>query len=108
MMRAIVGSSLKLRALVLGIADALVVIGVTQLRHAPVDVLPEFTPTYVEIQTEALGLSANEVEELITAPMEADLLRKLGLGFASSTGSFSKVDRPRTPPHAHGGGGSWL
>ncbi len=40
----------------------------------PVDVLPEFTPPYVEIQTEALGLSAAEVEQLITVPLEADLL----------------------------------
>ena len=36
--------------------------------------LPEFTPPYVEIQTEALGLSADEVEQLITVPLEADLL----------------------------------
>jgi CzcA family heavy metal efflux pump len=40
----------------------------------PVDVLPEFTPPYVEVQTEALGLSAEEVEQLITVPMEQDLL----------------------------------
>jgi Cu/Ag efflux pump CusA len=40
----------------------------------PVEVLPEFTPTMVEIQTEALGLSAPEVEQLITVPMEQDLL----------------------------------
>ena len=36
--------------------------------------LPEFTPPYVEIQTEALGLSAEEVEQFITVPLEADLL----------------------------------
>ena len=36
--------------------------------------LPEFSPPYVEIQTEALGLSAEEVEQLITVPMEQDLL----------------------------------
>ena len=44
------------------------------LRNAPVDVLPEFSPPYAEIQTEALGLSADEVEQLITVPLEADLL----------------------------------
>ena len=31
-------------------------------------------PPYVEVQTEALGLSAAEVEQLITVPLEADLL----------------------------------
>ena len=36
--------------------------------------MPEFAPAHVEIQTEALGLSAAEVEQLITSPMEADLL----------------------------------
>lgn len=49
-------------------------VGVAQVRAMPVDVLPEFTPPYVEIQTEALGLSAAEVEQLITVPLEADLL----------------------------------
>jgi Cu/Ag efflux pump CusA len=38
------------------------------------EVLPEFSPPYAEIQTEALGLSADEVEQLITVPLEQDLL----------------------------------
>lgn len=57
-----------------GIAAGVMAVGVAQLRDAPVDVLPEFTPPYTEIQTEALGLSAEEVEQLITVPLEADLL----------------------------------
>jgi Cu/Ag efflux pump CusA len=74
MIYSIVGSCLRFRLLVLGIAAGILVLGVTQLRSAPVDVLPEFTPPYVEIQTEALGLSAEEVEQLVTVPLEADLL----------------------------------
>jgi CzcA family heavy metal efflux pump len=74
MIRSIVGASLRFRLLVLGIAAAVMVVGITQLRNAPTDVLPEFTPPYVEVQTEALGLSAEEVEQLITVPLEADLL----------------------------------
>ena len=70
----IVGSSLRFRLLVVGIAAAILVVGVTRLRDAPLDVLPEFSPPYVEIQTEALGLSAEEVEQFITVPLEADLL----------------------------------
>jgi CzcA family heavy metal efflux pump len=74
MMRSIIASSLRFRLLVVGLAAGVLAAGVAQLRSAPVDVLPEFTPPYVEIQTEALGLSAEEVEQLITVPLEADLL----------------------------------
>jgi CzcA family heavy metal efflux pump len=72
--RAIVRSSLRFRLLVVGIAAGVLAVGIVQLRDAPVDVLPEFSPAYAEIQTEALGLSAEEVEQLITVPLEADLL----------------------------------
>ncbi len=74
MMRWIVGSSLQLRFLVIILAAVLLVFGSTQLRAMSVDVYPEFNPPTVEVQTEALGLSADEVESLITTPMEADLL----------------------------------
>jgi len=73
-MRWLVGSSLTFRLLVIPAAVGLMVIGVAKVRDAPVDVLPEFTPPYVEVQTEALGLSAPEVEQLITVPLERDLL----------------------------------
>ncbi|MDA0160444.1 efflux RND transporter permease subunit [Solirubrobacter ginsenosidimutans] len=73
-MRWIIGISLRFRLLVLVVAAGVLAFGVTRLHDAPVDVLGEFTPPYVEIQTEALGLSANEVEQLITVPLEADLL----------------------------------
>ena len=65
---------LRFRLLILAIALGVLSVGVVQLRQASVDVLPEFTPPYAEIQTEALGLSADEVEQLITVPLEADLL----------------------------------
>ncbi|MGH7494825.1 MAG: efflux RND transporter permease subunit [bacterium] len=74
MMRWIVGSSLKLRLVMAAVAALLMVFGFTQLRKMPVDALPEFTRPYVEIQTEALGLSAQEVEAMITTPMEADMI----------------------------------
>lgn len=74
MLRWIVESSLRLGLLVVVTAAAILVYGVTQLRKMPVDVFPEFDPPFVEVQTEALGLSASEVESLITVPTEADLL----------------------------------
>jgi Cu/Ag efflux pump CusA len=74
MMRSIVSSSLKYRLLVVTIAAATLVLGFVRLRDAPVEVLPEFMQPAVEIQTEALGLSAEEVEQLITLGLEQDLL----------------------------------
>lgn len=66
--------SLKFRLIVLATAAGILALGLTSLPSMPVDNLPEFSPPHVEIQTEALGLSAVEVEQLITSPMEADLL----------------------------------
>lgn len=79
MMRWIIGSSLKFRRLVVAIAAGVLILGITQLGETRVDVLPEFKPTTVEVQTEALGLSAEEMEELITVPLEQDLLN--GIAF---------------------------
>ena len=73
MMRWIVGSSLKFRYIVAAAAAGLMFFGVEQLRGMPVDVFPEFAPPRVEIQTLALGLSATEVENLVTVPLEQAL-----------------------------------
>lgn len=70
MFRWIIGASLQFRVLVLGIAAALVVFGTMQLKKIPVDVFPEFAPPVVEVQTEAIGLSAEEVQSLITLNLE--------------------------------------
>jgi CzcA family heavy metal efflux pump len=74
MLRSMIGSSLNLRFLVVILAVVAMLAGAAQLRQMPVDILPEFSLPYVEIRTEALGLSAEEVEQLITTPMEQDLL----------------------------------
>jgi Cu/Ag efflux pump CusA len=60
----------RYRVLVVALAFSLIIFGVLQLRSMPVDVLPEFAPPKVEVQTEALGLSASEVESLITLNLE--------------------------------------
>ena len=70
MLRWVLGFSLQYRSLVLAGAAALMCLGVYRLRDAPVDVLPEFSPPIIQIQTEALGLSAAEVEDLITLNLE--------------------------------------
>src|ERR1044072_9314158 len=65
LMRWALGSSLRFWRLVVALAILLMVFGVGQLRSAPVDAYPDFRPPPVEGQTEALGLSAVEVEQLI-------------------------------------------
>jgi Cu/Ag efflux pump CusA len=56
------------------VAAGIIFLGVRQIATAPRDVLPEFTQPTVEVQTEALGLSAPEVEQLVTVPLEQDVL----------------------------------
>jgi CzcA family heavy metal efflux pump len=84
MLRWIVGSSLKFRYIVAAAAAALIFFGVQQLRGMPVDVFPEFAPPRVEIQILALGLSATEVEKLVTVPMEQALNGVPGLDLIRS------------------------
>src|SRR5262249_38413452 len=74
MIDSIVASSLRLRTVVVCVAAIVMTVGVTRLGDMRVDVFPEILPVTVNVQTEALGLSAAEVEQLITVPIEADLL----------------------------------
>ncbi len=74
MIRSILETSLKFRPLVVAIAAVVLGVGIARLNDMPVDVFPEILPVTVNVQTEALGLSAAEVEQLITVPIEADLL----------------------------------
>jgi CzcA family heavy metal efflux pump len=79
MFRWIVGRSLKFRYLVLACAAGLMYFGIAQLQRMPVDVFPEFAPPMVEIQTPCLGLSSEEVESLVTVPLEQVLAGVPGL-----------------------------
>ena len=66
----LVRAALTQRVLVLALAALLVVLGLRATGDVPLDVFPEFAPPMVEIQTEAPGLSTEEVESLITVPIE--------------------------------------
>lgn len=74
MIRRTIGSSLRVHRAVIVAAVAIMAFGIVQLRDANVEVLPEFDPPTVRVQTDALGLSAEEVEQLVTVPIEQDLL----------------------------------
>lgn len=66
----LVESALRFRVLVLAAAVALVVWGIQVGQRTSFDVFPEFAPPKVEVQTEAPGLSTEEVESLVTLPLE--------------------------------------
>ena len=72
-MRSIVRASLRFRWIVLFLAAATLALGFIQIPETKVDVFPEFAPPQIEIQTIALGNSSNEVEQLITVPIEDQL-----------------------------------
>lgn len=67
----LVTNALKQRVLVLALSAVLILIGVNATRSVSLDVFPEFAPPMVEVQTEAPGLSTEEVENLVTVPLEA-------------------------------------
>jgi CzcA family heavy metal efflux pump len=73
MLNALVSWALNMRVLVVAAAAALLVVGINATRHAPLDVFPEFAPPLVEVQTEAPGLSTEEVDALVTVPLENSL-----------------------------------
>ncbi len=70
MIRSVITSSLRLSVLVLVGVGIILSGGIAGSTRAAVDTLPEFLPTRVQVQTEALGLSAAEVEQFITVPLE--------------------------------------
>ena len=69
----LISTSVRLRVVVLALCVVLLVVGSRSIRRAPLDVFPEFAPPVVEVQTEAPGLSTEEVESLVTVPIEAGL-----------------------------------
>src|ERR687894_335438 len=79
LMRWIVASSLKFRFLIVGLAAAMLIFGSGQLRAMPIGVFPEFAPPKVEVHTICFGLSAADVEALVTIPMEQALSGVPGL-----------------------------
>ena len=70
MLQRLVHLSIRFRGVVIALACLTVGYGIYAVSGAKYDVYPEFAPPLVEIQTEAPGLSPEEVEELVTRPIE--------------------------------------
>src|SRR5215469_668806 len=74
MLRSLISASIRFRFLVIAVAAGVMALAVAAVPGIHADVLPETAPVTVRIQTEALGLSAPEVESLVTVPLEKNLL----------------------------------
>ena len=79
MLSALVRFSIARRGVVLAAAIALVAYGIFRAGSAGLDIFPEFAPKLVVVQTEAPGLSTEQVEVLVTQALEAAVGGILGL-----------------------------
>ncbi|MDD9935658.1 MAG: efflux RND transporter permease subunit, partial [Myxococcales bacterium] len=71
--------SLRHRALTLGAAAALLAAGLYRTAQMPVDVFPDLTAPRVTVVTEVSGMAAEEVEQLVTFPIETAVSGSAGL-----------------------------
>jgi CzcA family heavy metal efflux pump len=84
MLSRIVGLSLRFRGVVIALACLFFGYGIYTLSAARYDVFPEFAPPLAIVQTEAPGLSAEQVEMLVTQPIENALGGMLGIASMKS------------------------
>jgi len=75
----IVQFSLRHRGVIIALGVIVIAYGLYVATRTQLDVFPEFAPPQVEIQTEAPGLSSEEVEQLVTRPIETGLNGTPGL-----------------------------
>jgi len=74
MLRSLISASVRFRFLLIAVAAGITTLAVATVPGIHADVLPETAPVTARIQTEAPGLSAPEVESLVTVPLEKNLL----------------------------------
>ncbi len=73
MLRQLVELSLRKRGVIITLAAALICCGVLVTLRSKLDVFPDFVQPQVTVQTEAPGLASEQVESLVTRPVESAL-----------------------------------
>ncbi|EDY83851.1 heavy metal efflux pump, CzcA family [Verrucomicrobiia bacterium DG1235] len=89
MLNRLIQFSLGHRTLVLAAAIAILALGLQTARDLPVEVLPDLTKPTVTILTEAPGLAPEEVETLVTVPLESALMGVAGVTRLRTTSDVS-------------------
>ncbi|WP_417068478.1 efflux RND transporter permease subunit [Niveibacterium terrae] len=88
MLNAIVDAALRYKVLVLVAFVAIVGLGIQAFRNVPVDAFPDLTPVQVNIYTESPGLAAEDVEKLLTTPLEGAMAGLAGVEEVRSVSLF--------------------
>ena len=100
MLNAIVDAALRYKVLVLVGFAVLVGLGIMAFRQVPVDAFPDVTPAQVNIYTESPGVAAEDIERLLTVPIEAamaglpdvEIVRSVSLFGLSYVGVYFEDD----------------
>ena len=88
MLNKIVDVSLRYKVLVLVLFLIVILMGVKAWRELPVDAFPDVTPVQVNIYTESPGLAAEDVEKLLTTPVETSMAGLAGIEEIRSVSLF--------------------
>jgi len=89
MLNKLIRFSLAQRALIVAVSLVLLVVGIKKTIELPVDVLPDLTKPTVTILTEAPGYAPEEVETLVTIPLENSLMGVTGVERLRSVNDIS-------------------
>ena len=96
MLNRLIQFSLSQRPLILAFALVVFILGIKTATELPVEVLPDLTKPTVTILTESPGFSPEEVETLVTIPLENSLMGVTGVTRLRNDGRRirAKFDRP--------------
>jgi heavy metal efflux system protein len=89
MLRRIIDFSLDNRWIVLSVTAAVIAFGLYTMWNIPIEAFPDLTNTQVDVTVKAPGMSPNEIEQLVTFPLETVLM---GIPHMRTVRSISKLN----------------